>query len=152
MNEALVIQQDLKRDVYGSNSFDIGEVDPTFTGILSKAHLAIEAGLFRPYIWEARSPLMIFSALENLFLLGLTLVVIIRLGIFKIIGIMRNEPFVSFAFIFSIFFAFSIGFSTPNFGALIRYKIPLIPFYVSLLYILKSHINQDLYVKVKKKT
>ena len=95
---------------------------------------------------------MIMSGLENLFLLGLTLVVIFRVGIFKIISVVRNEPFVSFALLFSIFFAFSIGFSTPNFGALVRYKIPIIPFFVPLLFILKSHIKQDKYVKVKKKT
>jgi hypothetical protein len=38
--------------------------------------------------------------------------------------------------LFSITFAFSVGLTTSNFGALVRYKIPSIPFFLSSLIIL----------------
>ena len=40
-----------------------------------------------------------------------------------------------FSFVFAIFFAFGVGLSTSNFGALVRYKIPCIPFYLSSLWL-----------------
>ena len=49
LERAVVTQQDLVSDNYGNNSFDIGKFEPTIPGILSKAPLAINAGLFYPY-------------------------------------------------------------------------------------------------------
>jgi hypothetical protein len=34
-----------------------------------------------------------------------------------------------------LFFAFAVGLSTSNFGSLVRYKIPAIPFFVASLMI-----------------
>jgi hypothetical protein len=48
---------------------------------------------------------------------------------------------------FSLFFAFSVGLSTPNFGALARLKIPCLPFFVASLFALR-HLYE---VKTKKK-
>ncbi len=42
---------------------------------------------------------------------------------------------------FSIFLAFAIGISTSNFGSLVRYKIPAMPFYVASLFII-NHYNK----------
>ena len=42
-----------------------------------------------------------------------------------------------FVLFFSLAFAAAVGFSTYNFGSLVRYKIPLLPYYgiaLSLLY------------------
>ena len=44
--------------------------------------------------------------------------------------------------VFSIFFAFSVGLTTSNFGALVRYKIPAVPFYLSAMLIL-YHRNKQ---------
>jgi hypothetical protein len=38
--------------------------------------------------------------------------------------------------LFAIFFAFSVGLTTANYGALARLKIPCIPFYMCSLFIL----------------
>ena len=38
--------------------------------------------------------------------------------------------------LFALLFGFTIGISTPNFGALVRFKIPLVPFYVVGLYVI----------------
>ena len=46
LDKAIVTQQDLKSEIYGGSSFDIGDFDPTVQGILSKLPIAINAALF----------------------------------------------------------------------------------------------------------
>jgi len=48
---------------------------------------------------------------------------------------------------FTVFFGFSVGITTPNFGALVRFKIPLVPFMVSGLYIITFLNHQRLLAK-----
>jgi hypothetical protein len=43
--------------------------------------------------------------------------------------------------VFSIVFAFAIGISTFNFGSLVRYKIPIYPFFLSMLFVLNYMKN-----------
>ena len=48
-----------------------------------------------------------------------------------------------------IFFSFSVGLSTANFGALVRYKIPSIPFFMCLLMILDETKERQLQARKK---
>lgn len=137
LERAVEVNLDQKQDYYGGNSFDIGDFEPTVGGVLSKAHLAIAAALFRPYIWDARNPVMIVSAIENSYILLLTVFLIIRLKIRRIFFLIGKHPLLLFSALFSIFFAFSVGLATSNFGSLVRLKIPCIPFFVAVLFILK---------------
>jgi hypothetical protein len=121
--KAAVTQQDLKQDYYGGSSFDIGSFDPTIGGILRKAPAAINAALFRPYIWEARNPAMIMSALENIILLVMTFYFLWKLRVINLFRLMFQHHFLFFSLSFSIFFAFSIGLTTSNFGSMVRYNI-----------------------------
>ena len=137
INKATVNQEDLTRaDAYGDNFFDIGEIEPTPLGVLKKAPVAIAAALFRPYLWEARNPVMLLSALENTFLICFCMWLFIRINIVTLFKRLMSSPLILFSIMFSIFFAFAVGVSTPNFGALVRYKIPAIPFFLSSLFIL----------------
>ena len=73
--QAKVIQEDLLREeAYGSNSYNIGEIDGSFTGLLRLAPIAIFTSIFRPLPWEIGSPMMIISVIENLFLLFFTII------------------------------------------------------------------------------
>ena len=65
----------------------------------------------------------------------------------RVVGIFRylaKNHLLVFALIFSLFFAFSVGISTSNFGSLVRYRIPVLPFYVGSLFILEYYRKQDL--------
>ena len=42
-----------------------------------------------------------------------------------------KDPNLVFCLVFSIIFAFAVGISSYNFGALSRYKIPCLPFYAT---------------------
>ena len=136
INKAIVTKKDLTREAYGENSFDIGEIDGSFGSIISKFPVALTAGLYRPFLWDSTNPVMFMSALENFFLMFLTFRVLFRLGPIKLFRKIFSEPLLIFSFVFAIFFAFSVGLTTANFGALVRYKIPSIPFFLSLLMIL----------------
>lgn len=146
--KAVKTQQDLVRTQYGSNSYNIGEFDPTVAGISSKIPAAINMALFRPYIWDARNPVMFISGLENLFMLGFSLFILIRVKFTVLIRSLFSDPLLIFSFLFALFFAFSVGLTTANYGALVRLKIPCIPFYLCSLFIL-YHVNRESFRKRK---
>lgn len=136
LEKAIITQDDLTRAYYGGNSFDIGELTPDLASVASKFPSATIAGLYRPFLFEVRNPVMFLSAMENTFLLLLLIWVIFKVGIRRFVSIMFEKPVLLFSMGFTILFAFSVGLTTANFGALVRYKIPLIPFYVAALFII----------------
>ena len=137
IDRAIVVQKDMKQDYYGGASFDIGDLDGSIAGMLAKAPWAIAAGLFRPYLWDVKSVIMLFSALENTYILFLTLYLLMKLKVFGVFSLIQEHPMLLFSMLFSLFFAFSVGISISNFGSLVRLKIPAIPFFVAGLFILK---------------
>ncbi len=123
------------------SGYSLGELDGTFTNMVSKAPQAINVSLFRPYLWEVKNPLMLLSALESLALIGLTLYVlaVARSRFFK----SWSDPTVLFCLVFSLTFAFAVGVSTFNFGTLARYKIPLLPFYLLAMVYILHYVKRD---------
>ena len=128
-------QQDLKQSYYKGNSFDIGDYEPTLQGLLSVSHKATFAALFRPTLLDVRNVIMLFSAIENTFLLLFCLYLLIKLRVYYFFVLLRSHPLALFSFIFAIFFALSVGVSISNFGTLVRLKIPCIPFFIASLVI-----------------
>ena len=149
LDKAVESNMDQKQVYYGGNSFDIGDFDPTLLGVMSKAHLAIAATLFRPYLWDAKNPVMLLSALENTYILLLTIFLLIRLKFLGFFGLIGKNPLLLFSVLFSLFFAFSVGLATSNFGSLVRLKIPCIPFFVSSLFVLKHLYEKKSGVKLR---
>jgi hypothetical protein len=138
----VTIQSDMKRsDQYGSNYFDIGEVDGTLPNLLSKFPVAVNAAFYRPYLWETRSVVTALSGLENFWLLFMTLVLLWRTRFWFFFRAMYGNPLILASMLFALLLGFMIGISTPNFGALVRFKIPFVPFLVAGLYIM-DHLNR----------
>ena len=134
--QAARTQADQKAEYYGGNSFDIGEFDGTFSGAIGKTHLAIAATFFRPYLWDVKNVVMFISALENTYILLLTIFLFIKLKL-SFLSLLFKNPMLTFSILFALFFGFSVGLATSNFGSLVRLKIPCIPFYVASLFILR---------------
>jgi hypothetical protein len=118
------------------SGYTLGELDGSFASMLALAPQAINVSLFRPYLWEVSNPLMLLSAIESLLLLYFTLAIIFRFGLRNLKAF--KNPDVSFSFTLSIILAFAVGVSTFNFGTLVRYKIPLMPFYVLALVLMDN--------------
>jgi hypothetical protein len=119
----------------GSGSgYSLGTLDGSIGTMIKLAPEAINVSMFRPYVWEVKSPIMFLSAFESLLTLLITLYVllVVRWSVFK-----NLKGDVIFCLLFALVFAFGVGISTYNFGSLARYKIPLLPFYftgIGLIY------------------
>jgi 4-amino-4-deoxy-L-arabinose transferase-like glycosyltransferase len=119
------------------SGYSLGELDGSFLSLVKLAPQAVNVSLFRPYIWEVRNPLMLLSALESLVFFLLTIYAVI-LVIQKKIMLPDKSLFI-FLLTFSVLFAFAVGVSTYNFGTLSRYKIPMMPFYLTaIVFLLKG--------------
>lgn len=129
--------QQVSKTEQGSG-YNIGVQDGTIGSMVKMAPQAVIVSLFRPFLWEARNPTMALSALEATYFLFLTLRIFWRVGFFKTLKAISSMPILTLCFVFSLVFAISIGISSGNFGTLVRYKIPLMPFYLAGLYILQS--------------
>lgn len=146
---ASIVSKDLKMDYYGGKSFNIGDYDPSLAGMMSVAHKAIFAALFRPSILDVQNVMMLLSALENTYILLLTIVLMWRLRIRGFIKYVQSHPLLLFSVMFSLFFAFSVGISISNFGSLVRLRIPALPFFVSALFIIKYYYQENNKVKLR---
>jgi hypothetical protein len=150
LHKAVKTQQDLIRSAYGTNSYDIGKFDPTIPGVIGKAPAALNLALFRPYIWDARNAVMLISAIENMFMLGFSLYILFRVRFSVLLNSLQSHPLLVFSFLFAIFFAFSVGLTTANYGALSRLRIPCLPFYMASLFIL-YHLNKQSFMRRSKR-
>lgn len=151
LETAVVTQKDLKQDYYKGNSFDIGDFDASYTSLASKFPAAVTAGLYRPFIWESKNVVMLLSGVENAFILLMTLLVLIRIRWRLMWRLIADHPIILYSLIFAILFAFMIGITTSNFGALVRFKIPLIPIYMASIMIMYSHLASFRIKKSKQK-
>ena len=126
----------------GGSGYDLGAIDPTLGGLLKVFPKAVIVTLFRPFLWETAKIIVLPSVIESLFTLCLTIYVILKVGIFRAIISVLRDPVILFCMIFAIIFAFCIGFTAYNFGALARYKIPCMPFYFIAMILLLDKAKQ----------
>jgi len=128
---------------YGrGSSYSLGEYEPTLWGTIKMFPASVNVALFRPYFWEANNIAVFASAIESFVLFIFTLYIFLGLGVRRVFPLLWKDPFLMMAFTFAIFFAFAVGFTSYNFGALVRYKIPAIPFYVASLLILNHKVKE----------
>jgi hypothetical protein len=120
--------------IENSSAYKLGDFDPTDpTSIVKLIPAAINVTLFRPYVWESTKPIILISAIESLFMLVFTILAFFRTKLINGLKLIYYDPFLVCCFIFSIVFSFAIGISTLNFGTLVRYKIPALPFFVFMI-------------------
>ena len=129
------------------SGYTLGDFDPTLMGMLEQAPAGINVTLFRPYLWEARKPIVMISALESLLFLIFTIVAIVRNNPIRMVQRILADETLQFCLVFTLIFAFAVGISTSNFGSLVRYKIPCLPFYTAFLIILYYPPKQELILR-----
>lgn len=103
---------------------------------------AVNVTFFRPYLWESSGIVVLFSAIESTLILFFFLYVFFIKG--KILGFIKvllSSPIVQMCFIFAMLYGFSVGFTSYNFGALSRYKIPAMPFFVTMLVVINYKLS-----------
>ncbi len=133
---------------YAESNFSLGvEFDGTPQSLLKMAPAAIVATLYRPYLWESKKISTLLSSLESMVIMIFTLFVIIRVGIIKFLKTIARDPVVLYCMMFAMLFSLFVGATTLNFGSLVRYKIPAMPFYLIALFVILE-VNG----KIKRKT
>jgi hypothetical protein len=123
------------------SGYTLGDLDGSWQSMVKLLPQAINVSLFRPYLWEVRNPLMLLSSLESLAFFFLTLFTVYKTRLYFLRAL--SDPTILFCFIFSLTFAFAVGVSTFNFGTLMRYKIPLVPFYLLALILTINYAKRE---------
>ncbi len=123
------------------SAYYLGELDGTYQSMLKIAPNAIGVTLLRPYIWEIRNPLMALSALESAVFTIILFSLLLNPGITTTVKLISQKPLILFCFLFTINLAFAVGLNSFNFGTLVRYKIQLLPFYLSGIILIKHYGN-----------
>jgi hypothetical protein len=137
-NVAQTAQETAKWNYYVSersngSGYSLGDYDFSPSGLLRKFLPAVGTTFFRPFLWEVRNPVMLLAAMENTLILYLFIMCFIRFKNFKY---MLKEPLITFCIIFAVLFSFAVGVTTYNFGSLVRYKIPMLVFFVPTLFLI----------------
>ena len=136
--DALDIMVTKQRDFIGLAKFmnsgsliDIPLLSPNIWSFIIHAPQAFFITMFRPCICEARSILILMAAFENLIILAVLILALIFINIRDI-----NKS-IFFACLFSVVLMFVLtGLITPVMGAMVRYKVPALPFLMIMLIML----------------
>ncbi len=123
--------EQINQNLQGDSHFKINASNP-----LALFFGSVVATFFRPFIWEINTPIALLSAFESAIFLLLTLVIMFKRGVINFFSVSFSDGRILMCFVFAIVFAFAVGSSTANFGALSRYKIPCMPFYMLFLILL----------------
>jgi hypothetical protein len=121
------------------SKFELTDIDRSFLGIVKVIPEGVANCFIRPLPWRANSLLSIPAILENIFILGLLVLGIIQL-LKKAVTIKEeHKNFLWFSVVFIFLLYAIIGVTTPVAGALVRYKVPALPFLmVVLIYLLQE--------------
>lgn len=127
----------------GSSNFSLGvEYDGSLSGLVKLLPAATTATLFRPFLWETHKPSTVLSSLESMLMMLFTIYIIWKAKPIPFLRIIFKDPLITYCFLFSIVFALFVGATTRNFGTLVRYKIPCMPFYVIALYLIYEKVKE----------
>jgi hypothetical protein len=124
--------------------FKEADFEFTISSIILRVPLKTTSTLYRPFIWETRKPIMMFSAVESFLMLLAAIFVLIRCRVTRFFYYIAINPEIFFAFVFTALLAAVVGFTTFNFGSMVRYRLPILPFYCFMLIaIYKKNIEKQ---------
>lgn len=140
LNSASVIQNDLTYNAgYTGARYDLGITNFTTLELIEAIPGAIIASLYRPFLWEVSNPMMVLNGIENVLLMFLTIQLLWRFKFKKKMYRGVNSDFYIYALIFSLLLAYIVGVTSVLFGVLVRFKAPIIPFFLLYLISKKRH-------------
>ena len=136
-----------KTEKSGGSGYSLGKLEPTIQSVVGKIPASLNVTFFRPYFWDVKGPAYYPIVLESLLTMLLTIFVLFKVGLFRSFSLLFKDPNLFFCFTFAVVFGFFVGFISQNFGALVRYKLPCMPFYYTGLVILLSYSKRKLSLK-----
>lgn len=126
-----------------TSNFSLGvEYDGSVESLIRIAPAAITATLFRPFLWESKKLSTLLSSLESLAIMIFTVFVFFKAGPLSFLRSITKDPVILYCLLFAMLFALFVGATTANFGTLVRYKIPCLPFYIIALFLIQDRIRR----------
>lgn len=130
-----------RRDTFaliGGGSFTpLGPASGTgFAASLTLAPAALLSALFRPSLLDVRSTMMAVNAVEITAITALLVALLVRRGFASPFRRTLESPALAFCAVFTLTLGLAVGLTTPNLGSLSRYRSPMMPYYVTLLFAL----------------
>lgn len=117
----------------GSTFLDEAQISGDAASVARWAPIAVLTALSRPFLFEARSPVLLVSAAEMSIFLLLILRLLFVTGPSRVVARVLGSPALAFCAVMTFGAALGIGLSTVNLGTMARYRAPMLPFYALLL-------------------
>lgn len=129
--------QTIGQRIGGGSNYSLGTAAPSGSSAqLSLLPLGLFFSLFRPFFFEVRNAALLLNALETTFFLILWVRMFWVKGPRQIVRTILATPGLVGFVAFVLLFGAVVGIATTNVGTLSRYRIPMMPFYVSVLLLL----------------
>lgn len=116
--------------------FEIQKLDPNVISVVKAVPKGVINCFVRPLPWNISSKIQILALVENIFILLFFLFSIYHAYYHKTLKKIRSYKLLFACLFFTIILFAIIGISTPVAGALVRYKVPALPFLIMLLLLL----------------
>lgn len=114
------------------SAIDIPKLDGTVLSTLEAVPKALVNALLRPFPQDAGSPLMLIAIGENMLLVLLLMMALIRMN-----TAVLSHPLFWLCISFALVILVLTGLVTPVVGAIVRYKVPALPFIAAALLALR---------------
>jgi len=123
-DDTLIYQMYMDLGSPGS-AISIPQLEASLWSYIKSVPNALVNTLLRPFLWEAKSPLLLISAIETfiIFLIGIACLTFMKSS-FSLME--KNLLYFSITFVLIIFCL--AGLTVPILGAIARYKVPAMPF------------------------
>ena len=120
------------RDTHAQSTIYVEKLSNNLYSFIHFSPLAFVNGFFRPTIFEINSIIYLPAVFEStLLILGVVFFLLKRNT--DLNG--NQKMIVYFSLFFSVFLALLIGLATPVLGAIVRYRVPYLPFLYSAIFI-----------------
>lgn len=143
LEEAVFLQRVGAR-VGGGSTFAGGPAgDASLAGQLVRLPLGMLTALFRPLPFDIHNAAVLLNAVEMVAIVGLWIRMLVVRPLFRTLRLLTLNPFLLSVVVFVLFFAAAVGLTTTNMGTLSRYRVPMMPLYLMLLWVLGSRLPNE---------
>lgn len=122
--------------ILGNSTYNLGTIEPTTIGIIKYLLASLNVSLFRPYFFEINKFQLLISGSESLLMLLLFIYTLYKISILRLLHFIKNTPILIFCLFYVVLVGIQIGAISFNYGTLVRYKMPILPFFFSFILIL----------------
>lgn len=133
----------MAQEVQSGSVLQVPLLEPTIPSFVLHVPIAVHLALISPFEVAAKGPLTFAAAVENMFVLGLPLLALA----FRRRWASMDGPSMLFALSFILLLTLLIGWTVPVVGAIVRYRVPMLPFVGLLALLLIDHSRAPRWLK-----